>query len=321
MLASSALCRDFLIRQNSCGVVCDQKCRRCGLGFLVLSSIPFAKLAQVLRRDPGLSGPVHQKTILLIQFFGAVISHCSSLSCCCGKGSRASNSCSSNNCSSSNTCCTSLRRCWLEGHEFSRRVHRKTLMCVLHLRAVTSCGQRDDRKETMFQQHRGLQDYRRGTAQDRPDLASSQGGCRNRLSTTVRGWHFVPICHKLPEVRSLLPWQLEDNTNVKLTTGSDRANDVRTRKSLSSGEVELYSSDCGLARMLGVVSTLREMRGPERGCAVGASGGLEARRDQQVVGAGGRSVEINQMRKDRQEHECQRLVLYASPRPSRCAIT
>ena len=80
------------------------------------------------------------------------------------------------------------------------------------------------------------------------------------------------------------PWQLEENTNVKLTTYSDWAHDVRIRKShsgvlqigahlvqhwcrrhqviaLSSGETELYTSVCGLTRVLGVVSMLREMRG------------------------------------------------------------
>ena len=77
----------------------------------------------------------------------------------------------------------------------------------------------------------------------------------------------------------------QESTNVKLTTDSDWANEARTRKShsggllqvghhlvqhwcrrqpviaLSSGEAELYSSVCGLTRMLGLVNVVREMRG------------------------------------------------------------
>ena len=97
-----------------------------------------------------------------------------------------------------------------------------------------------------------------------------------RLCRYVKGCPRCVLCY---------PWQHQENTNVKLTTDSDWANEARTRKShsggmlqvghhlvqhwcrrqpviaLSSGEAELYSSVCGLTRMLGLVNFLREMRG------------------------------------------------------------
>ena len=158
----------------------------------------------------------------------------------------------------------------------------------------------DDRKKTEAQlkvlPQGAARLYRRGTAfavymsQDRQDLSAAACQLATRMQEpTEYDWErlkrlcrYVKAC---PRCVLCYPWQHQENTNVKLTTDSDWANEARTRKShsggmlqighhlvqhwcrrqpviaLSSGEAELYSSVCGLTRMLGLVNVLREMRG------------------------------------------------------------
>ena len=98
-----------------------------------------------------------------------------------------------------------------------------------------------------------------------------------RLCRQVNGCPRCVLCY---------PWLHEESTNVKLSTDfslDERSPNSRKSHSggllqvghhlvqhwcrrqpvmaLSSGEAELYSSVCGLNRMLGLVNVLREMRG------------------------------------------------------------
>ena len=158
----------------------------------------------------------------------------------------------------------------------------------------------DDRKKTEAQRKVLPQStarlYRRGTAlavymsQNRPDLSAAACQLATRMQEpTEYDWERLKrLCRYVkgcPRCVLCYPWQHEESTNVKLTTDSDWANEARTRKShsggllqighhlvqhwcrrqpviaLSSGEAELYSSVCGLTRMLGLVNVLREIQG------------------------------------------------------------
>ena len=146
----------------------------------------------------------------------------------------------------------------------------------------------DDRKKTEAQR----KVLRRAPQDCIAAAPRSQSTCRRTVRILVQQHVSSPrekrLCRYVkgcPRCVLCYPWQHEESTNVKLTTGSDWANEARTRKShsggllqighhlvqhwcrrqpviaLSSGEAELYSSVCGLTRMLGLVNVLREMRG------------------------------------------------------------
>ena len=200
--------------------------------------------------------------------------------------------------------------------------------------------------------------YRRGTAlavymsQDRPDLSAAACELATRMQDpTEYDWERLKrLCRSVkgcPRCVLCYPWQHQESTNVKLTTDSDWVNEARTRKShsrgmlqvghhlvqhwcrrqtmiaLSSGEAELYSSVCGLTRMLGLVNVLREMRGQMWGDPLvhaldasacksmllrHGSGGFETSRDQEFVGSRGRQVETHQSCEDCERSECCRFV-------------